>query len=128
MIDIKNIVAPGRSVPKLNLATGAVTSDKTTKTKAPKVPVEKHTLSNGNTYSKTFCDALKSYMATGITKMKHGRQYPAAEICGRAWPKRDPGACKQAGEIIVDMVRNGVFPTIRIAKTKHEYPVKYELI
>lgn len=129
MIDIANMALPKRSVPKLNLKIGSVTAGKTTKTKAPKVPVEKHTLSNVNTYSKAFCDGLKSEVTEGIPKMKRGRQYTAAEICGlHRWKMRDPGECKKAGEIIVDMVRNEVFPSIRVAKTKHEYPVKYELI
>lgn len=118
-----NMKAP---LPKSVIYVAATTEVKVAKVKAKKKPAEKHTLSYGNNVSKSLHDELVNAVWARLPTLRHGRLYTLEEIVGRThWLTLDG---LTAGKIMADLVRHNFFPTIRIAKTKHEYPVMYELV
>lgn len=106
----------------------AVVATETTDTKSQKAESLYVYLSDGFPVLKSFFNPLFNHVATKIPTLKYGKKYTVIDICGQQyWGEYDPGDCKLAGRCMSDMVKEHLFP-LKVAETRHEYPIFYELM
>lgn len=85
------------------------------------------TLSNGHTRSFDFLNRIHCRVKERLPFMPPTMTWPLKDICGRDfWSRLDTGERIDAGNYMKDLVEIGKLPQLRVADTKHEYPIYYQ--
>ena len=86
-------------------------------------------LHDGKSVSEVFYECIRSQVEFNLHTLVPGERYALKQICGPGfWDLLTNGEARRAGVCMVHMVENGLFPTLVVAESKHEYPVYYQLI
>jgi len=83
-------------------------------------------LSEGSTADKDFYKAIEAQVESVIPELTHGKRYTLKKLCGEFWDVLERGEKNLAGKCMAHMVATKKFP-IHFVKTKHEYPLHYQL-
>ena len=85
-------------------------------------------LNDGYRVLKDFYECVRHEVEAGLHELKRDKIYTAKKLCGKAlWDELDSGEHRMAGRCMAHMVVKGIFP-FNFVKSKHEYPIKYQLI
>ena len=84
-------------------------------------------LRNGRSVNFDFLILIRGIVTDRISVLLPNMKYTLAKICGEAfWENIDNGERRTAGHCMVHLVTMEELP-FRIAESKHEYPVYYQL-
>ena len=84
-------------------------------------------LDNGHVVHPDFLNRIRYAIKERLPLLPPTMKWPLKDIFDRkAWGRMSPGEQKEAGSCMKHLVATGEFPQLRVADTRHEYPIHYQ--